>query len=135
MNGSRSQDNLITVDGAIATRTRANGTQIGVSDVDTIQEIQILTANFKAEYGRSGGGQIRMVTRSGTQDFHGTASSSRELSFSMSSRIPIFRPIFVAKRPKPTELLVVSTLDTSATRRARASRRCRAVPPGHNCPT
>ena len=73
MNGSRSQDNLITMDGAIATRTRANGTQIGAADVDTIQEIQILTANFKAEYGRSGGGQIRMVTRSGTQDFHGTA--------------------------------------------------------------
>jgi hypothetical protein len=71
INGSRSQDNLITMDGAVATRTRANGTSIGVADVDTLAEVQILTANFNAEYGRSGGGQIRMVTKSGTNELHG----------------------------------------------------------------
>jgi hypothetical protein len=71
INGSRSQDNLITMDGAVATRTRANGTAIGVADVDTLAEVQILTANFNAEYGRSGGGQIRMVTKSGTNELHG----------------------------------------------------------------
>lgn len=71
INGSRTQDNLITMDGAVATRTRANGTSIGVADVDTLAEVQILTANFNAEYGRSGGGQIRMVTKSGTNELHG----------------------------------------------------------------
>lgn len=71
INGSRSQDNLITMDGAVATRTRANGTAIGVADVDTLSEVQILTANFNAEYGRSGGGQIRMVSKSGTNELHG----------------------------------------------------------------
>ncbi len=40
--------------------------------MDAVQEVQILTANYGAEYGRSGGGQIRVVTKSGTQDFHGT---------------------------------------------------------------
>lgn len=71
INGSRSEDNLITFDGAPAVRTRGNGTSIGVADADSTQEVQILTANYNAEYGRSAGGQIRIVTRSGTRDFHG----------------------------------------------------------------
>lgn len=73
INGGRSQDSLITFDGAVGIRTRANGTSIGTADVDTVQEVQVLTANYSAEYGRSGNGQIRMVTKSGTKQFHGTA--------------------------------------------------------------
>jgi Carboxypeptidase regulatory-like domain len=72
INGGRSQDNLITYDGAVGIRTRSNGTSIGTADVDAVQEVQILTANYGAEYGRSAGGQIRIVTKSGTQAFHGT---------------------------------------------------------------
>ncbi len=71
INGGRSQDSLITFDGAVGIRTRANGTSVGTADVDTIQEVQVLTANYGAEYGRSGSGQIRMVTRSGGTEFHG----------------------------------------------------------------
>lgn len=72
INGGRSQDSVITFDGAIGIRTRANGTSVGVADADTVQEVQVLTANYSAEYGRSGTGQIRMVTRSGSRDFHGS---------------------------------------------------------------
>src|SRR5262249_42721403 len=71
INGSRSQDNLITFDGAVGIRTRSNGTSIGVAELDSTQEVQILTANYNAEYGRSSGGQIRIVTKSGGRDFHG----------------------------------------------------------------
>jgi hypothetical protein len=73
INGTRSQDTLVTVDGAPAMRSRANGAVIGVGDVDATQEIQVLTADYAAEYGRAAGGQIRMVTKSGTTDFHGSA--------------------------------------------------------------
>ena len=73
INGGRSQDSLITFDGAVGIRTRANGTSIGTADLDTIQEVQVLSANYSAEYGRSSAGQIRMVTKSGTKQFHGTA--------------------------------------------------------------
>ena len=73
INGGRSQDSLITFDGAVGIRTRANGTSIGTADLDTVQEVQVLTANYSAEYGRSAAGQIRMVTKSGTKQFHGTA--------------------------------------------------------------
>ncbi|MBP6821186.1 MAG: carboxypeptidase regulatory-like domain-containing protein [Acidobacteria bacterium] len=71
INGARTQDSLITYDGAVGVRTRSNGTSIGVADVEATQEVQILTANYNAEYGRSSGGQIRIVTRSGGTDFHG----------------------------------------------------------------
>lgn len=72
INGGRSQDSLITFDGAVGIRTRANGTSIGTADADTVQEVQVLTANYSAEYGRSSAGQIRMVTRSGGKSFHGS---------------------------------------------------------------
>jgi len=73
VNGARNQDTLITQDGAVAVRTRSNGTSIGVADADSTQEVQILTSNYTAEYGRASGGQIRIVSKSGTRDFHGTA--------------------------------------------------------------
>src|SRR5207249_1016010 len=72
-NGSRNPENLITFDGAPATRTRSNGTSIGAADVDSTQEVQILTANYSPEYGRASGAQIRIVTKTGTSQFHGAA--------------------------------------------------------------
>ncbi len=71
INGGRPDEYLVTVDGAIATRTRSSGSMLGAQDVDTIQEVQVLTADYSAEYGRSSAGQIRFVTKSGTQHFHG----------------------------------------------------------------
>jgi len=72
INGGRTQDFLITFDGAVGVRTRANGTSIGTADVDTVSEVQILTANYNAEYGRSAGGQVRFISKSGGRDFHGS---------------------------------------------------------------
>ena len=71
INGSRTDENLITIDGAIATRTRSSGAVIGTLNVDTVQEIQVLTASYLPEYGRSSGGQLRFVTKSGGHTFHG----------------------------------------------------------------
>jgi len=70
-NGSRNPENLITYDGAPATRTRSNGTSLGSADVDSTSEVQILTASYGAEYGRTSGAQIRILTRSGSSQFHG----------------------------------------------------------------
>ncbi len=70
INGSRGDENLITIDGAVATRTRSSGAIIGTVNVDTVQEIQVLTSSYLAEYGRSSGGQIRFVTKGGGHDFH-----------------------------------------------------------------
>ena len=70
--GARSQESLITIDGAPAVRTRSNGTSVGVADVDATSQVQILTNSYQAEYGRSSGGQIRIVPKSGTSTFHGS---------------------------------------------------------------
>jgi hypothetical protein len=72
VNGARTQDTLVTFDSAPAVRTRANGAIIGVASVDATQELQVLTANYSPEYGSAAGGQIRVVTKSGTDQFHGS---------------------------------------------------------------
>ena len=72
INGARAQDTIVTFDGAPALRTRANGAVIGVADVDAVQEVQVMTADYSAEYGRAAGGQIRIISKSGTRDFHGS---------------------------------------------------------------
>ena len=74
INGSRSDENNITVDGATAIRTRSNGAIVGIQNVDAIQEVQILTGDYMPEYGRVSGGQIRMVTKSGSNRFSGSGS-------------------------------------------------------------
>ena len=74
INGGRESDNTITVDGAVAIRTRASGATIGVQNADVIQEVQVLTANYLPEYGRASGGQIRFVTKSGSSRYSGNAS-------------------------------------------------------------
>ena len=73
INGARTPESLITYDGAPAVRTRSNGTSIGAADLDSTEEIQILTADYAPEYGRSSGGQIRITSKSGSQVFHGAA--------------------------------------------------------------
>jgi hypothetical protein len=73
INGGRDDEYLVTIDGAVATRTRSSGSMLGAQDVETVEEVQVLTANFRAEYGRASAGQIRFVTKSGTQQFHGDA--------------------------------------------------------------
>ena len=74
INGSRNDENNITIDGATAIRTRSSGNIIGIQNVDAIQEVQVLTANYMPEYGRSSGGQIRFVTKSGSSNYTGSAS-------------------------------------------------------------
>jgi hypothetical protein len=71
INGGRVDEYVVVVDGALATRTRSSGSMLGALDVDTVQEVQVLTSDYSAEYGRSSSGQIRFVTKSGTQSFHG----------------------------------------------------------------
>ncbi len=73
MNGGRADAYAVYVDGAMATRTRESGSMLGAQDMNSVQEIQVLTGNFDAELGRSNAGQIRFVTKGGTTKFHGEA--------------------------------------------------------------
>ena len=49
-----------------------SGSIMTYPSVDSIAEFRVSTANYSAEYGKSGGANIEVVTKSGTKDFHGT---------------------------------------------------------------
>jgi hypothetical protein len=72
VNGNREQTNNYTLDGADINEAIDN--YIGYSpNVDAIGEMRIITGNGTAEYGNANGGQVVMVTKSGTHHFHGNA--------------------------------------------------------------
>ena len=72
INGGRSDEFMATVDGAPSIRVRAaGGFTMGMQNLDTVEEVQVLTTNYQAEFGRSSAGQLRLVTKSGTQAFRG----------------------------------------------------------------
>src|SRR5438094_3004249 len=71
VNGTRTDQNLLTVDGGFNLDSGSNGSPINNVGIDFIQEVSIKTSNFSAEYGRVPGSAINVVTRSGTNNFHG----------------------------------------------------------------
>ncbi|MGB9182339.1 MAG: carboxypeptidase regulatory-like domain-containing protein [Pyrinomonadaceae bacterium] len=72
INGGRTSAINWLVDGARNVDTGSNLTLLTVPSVDAIQEFTVLTSNYAPEFGRNGGGVINVVTRSGSNDFHGT---------------------------------------------------------------
>src|ERR1051326_2454472 len=73
VNGSRTDQNMVTVDGGFNLDSGSNGSPINNVGVDFIQEVTVKTSNFSAEYGRISGSNINIVTRSGGNRFHGGA--------------------------------------------------------------
>ncbi|MEJ7711562.1 MAG: carboxypeptidase-like regulatory domain-containing protein [Pyrinomonadaceae bacterium] len=72
-NGSRSVENNFQLDGANNNEIAAGGSTGVQPRPDAIQEFRLLTSNFEAEFGRNSGTVINVVTKSGTNDFHGNA--------------------------------------------------------------
>ena len=70
MSGQRARSNLVNVDGADATDNSVNGVRSTVSQ-EAVQEFQIITNSYAAEYGRAAGGVVNIITRSGSNAFHG----------------------------------------------------------------
>jgi len=92
VNGQRTESNSYLVDGVSGNLSAGNGygtqtaatsgsvpssTALGTTQslisVDALQEFRVESSSYSAEYGRSPGGQFSLVTRSGTNDVHGTA--------------------------------------------------------------
>jgi hypothetical protein len=73
VNGARATANNWTVDGADINDSGSNGTLLNVPSIDAIQEFTLQRSNYDASYGRSGGGQVLVATKSGTSEFHGDA--------------------------------------------------------------
>ncbi len=75
VNGARDRNNNFLLDGVDNNDTSVPGGMGGVlnANPDSTQEFRVITANFNAEYGRNTGAIINVVTKSGTNSFHGNA--------------------------------------------------------------
>ncbi len=71
MSGQRARANLVNVDGQDAVDNSTNGIRSTISQ-EGVQEFQIITNGYAAEYGRASGGVVNIITRSGSNDIHGT---------------------------------------------------------------
>ena len=71
MNGVRGTANNWTVDGADINDSGSNATLLNVPSVDAIQEFTLQRSTYDAGFGRSGGGQVLVATKSGSSAFHG----------------------------------------------------------------
>ena len=70
-NGSRSVENNFQLDGSNNNETATGGSTGVQPRPDAVQEFRLLTSNFEAEFGRNSGTVINVVTKSGTNDYHG----------------------------------------------------------------
>src|SRR5215831_3704248 len=70
--GARTSENNWTIDGADNVDRGSNLTLLSFPSVDSIAEFKVLRGAYDPEFGRSGGAQVNVVTRSGTNLFHGT---------------------------------------------------------------
>jgi hypothetical protein len=79
INGQRSASTDILLDGAENVDTFTAGVGQTVP-LDSVQEFSVLTNNFTAEFGRASGGVVNLVTKSGTNSFHGSAYEFNRVS-------------------------------------------------------
>src|ERR1700716_1207783 len=158
ISGARPQQNNYRLDG-VSLNDYANGAPGSVLGgslgVDAIQEFSVLTSNYSAEYGKTSGGVVNAVTRSGTNQFHGNAYEFLRNSrldarnyfdrfkippfkrnqFGGSIGGPIFknRTFFFADFEGIRQSKGISALTTVPTNAARSGQLCPNPPPDGSC--
>ena len=70
--GGQRTGNVFTVDGAPNNDMGSQRTILAYPTLDAISEIKLVTNSYGPEYGQSGGGQVNVVTKSGTNSLHGS---------------------------------------------------------------
>jgi Carboxypeptidase regulatory-like domain len=97
--GQRGRSNLVQVDGADNTDNSVNAARSTVSQ-EAVQEFQVVTNSFAPEFGRTAGGVVNVVTKSGTNAFHGNAFFFvRDKSFQAPNAFaPVAKPPFNRKQ-------------------------------------
>ena len=71
VNGTRANTHEYTIDGSSNVDTGDNATTHVTINPDAIAEMKVLTSNYQAEFGKAGGGQVAVVSKSGSNEFHG----------------------------------------------------------------
>ena len=71
-NGGRTRSNNFMIDGQDINDPSISGGQQAINNPDIVQEVRLITNQFLAEYGRNAGSVLNIVTKAGTNDYHGT---------------------------------------------------------------
>ncbi|HEV3039718.1 MAG TPA: carboxypeptidase regulatory-like domain-containing protein [Candidatus Angelobacter sp.] len=74
VNGQRPRGNNFMIDGVENNDISVTGPAFTITNPDAVQEVNIQTSNFSAEFGRAGGAVFNQITKSGTNGLHGTAN-------------------------------------------------------------
>jgi hypothetical protein len=98
LNGGRDESAAILIDGVPSTSGDWGGT-LATPSVDSVQEVQVTRNTFDAQYGRTDGGVVSLVTKSGTEQFHGSAfdylrNSRLDANTWDNDRAHVAKPIF-----------------------------------------
>src|ERR1039457_3139846 len=72
-NGTRQNSNDIQIDGVGVNSTSWGGAAVITPNEESVKEIRVIANNYSAEYGRTSGAQILVVSQNGTNDYHGSA--------------------------------------------------------------
>jgi hypothetical protein len=105
VNGIRGRNNDQQLDGQANNDNSVGGPSIFIANTDFVEEYQAITNNFGAEYGRNAGSVVNIVTKSGTNNWHGTVTVTEansalntldniQKSFQDLEKLPRFNEIF-----------------------------------------
>ena len=72
INGARARSNNFLMDGVQNNDMAVTGQGVQITNPDAVQEVSVQTSNYDAEFGRAGGGVINVITKAGTNSYHGT---------------------------------------------------------------
>lgn len=98
VNGNRGTENNITLDGSNNNEVAVGGAVGAQPRPDAVQEFRLLTSNFEAEFGRNTGSVINVVTKSGTNEYHGNARIFYRPTFLSAARF--FDQALPSSRPR-----------------------------------
>jgi outer membrane receptor protein involved in Fe transport len=91
VNGNRARSNNFTLDGTDNNDLTIGGPNFFVSNSDSVQEFQLVTNNYSAQYGRNQGAIVNIVTKSGTNEFHGSGFEFHRNSSALDARTNLQR--------------------------------------------
>ncbi len=74
VNGARGRSNNFLIDGTENNDISVAGQGFQITNPDAVQEVSVQTSNYDAEFGRAGGAVVNVITKGGTNNFHGTLS-------------------------------------------------------------
>jgi len=103
-NGLRGRSNNFQIDGQSNNDNSVAGPSIFLGNQDALDEVSVITNDFSVEYGRASGSVVNYVTKSGTNDFHGSAFEYFLGSFADSHDNGEINPVFgfcAQVNPKP----------------------------------